>query len=163
MLPNIRSMLLFWRFCPMNAPRHLGNRVRVLSQAIRQAHRPQADGSRSDRPAVVHSPLSLGSARTRSYTPRTSKSASISSHPTVSGLLQRLEGKGFLTCEPGPRRPALQARHSDRKVRRLPEANLGTHSVDRGADDRWDERTRNRYAGAASGHGRAESGCVHEF
>ena len=37
MLPNIRSMLLFWRFCPMNAPRHLGNRVRVLSQAIRQA------------------------------------------------------------------------------------------------------------------------------
>lgn len=23
-------------------------------------------------------------------------------HPTVSGLLQRLEGKGFLTCEPDP-------------------------------------------------------------
>ena len=34
----------------------------------------------------------------------------------------------------------INARHSDRKVRRLPEANLGTHSVDRGADDR-------RYAG----------------
>ena len=136
----------------MNAPRHLGNRVRVLSQAIRQAiDRKLTDLDLTGQQSFILRYLS--ERKDEVVYPKDIEKRFNLTHPTVSGLLQRLEGKGFLTCE----------RHSDRKVRRLPEANLGTHSVDRGADDRWDERTRNRYAGAASGHGRAESGCVHEF
>ena len=68
----------------MNAPRHLGNRVRVLSQAIRQA----IDRKLTDLDLTGQQLLIL-----RYLSERKDE---------VSGLLQRLEGKGFLTCEPDP-------------------------------------------------------------
>ena len=80
----------------MNAPRHLGHRVRILSQAIRQAiDRKLCDLDLTGQQSFIIRYLSerQGEVVERRFN---------LTHPTVSGLLQRLESKGFLTCESDP-------------------------------------------------------------
>ena len=79
----------------MNAPRHLGNRVRVLSQAIRQAiDRKLTDLDLTGQQSFILRYLSERKDEVV-YSKDIEKRFNLT-HPTVSGLLQRL------TCEPDP-------------------------------------------------------------
>lgn len=85
----------------MNAPRHLGNRVRVLSQAIRQAiDRKLTDLDLTGQQSFILRYLS--ERKDEVVYPKDIEKRFNLTHPTVSGLLQRLKCKGFLTCEPDP-------------------------------------------------------------
>ena len=85
----------------MNAPRHLGHRVRILSQAIRQAiDRKLCDLDLTGQQSFIIRYLSERQGEV--VYPKDIERRFNLTHPTVSGLLQRLESKGFLTCEPDP-------------------------------------------------------------
>ena len=85
----------------MNAPLHLGHRVRVLSQAIRQAiDRKLTDLDLTGQQSFIIRFLSEQQGEV--VYPKDIEKRFNLTHPTVSGLLQRLESKGFLTCEPDP-------------------------------------------------------------
>lgn len=83
----------------MNVPRHLGHRVRILSQAIRQAiDRKLCDLDLTGQQSFIIRYLSERQGEV--VYPKDIERRFNLTHPTVSGLLQRLESKGFLTCEP---------------------------------------------------------------
>ena len=85
----------------MNAPYHLGHRVRVLSQAIRQTiDRKLLDLDLTGQQSFIIRYLSERNGEV--VYPKDIEKRFNLTHPTVSGLLQRLESKGFLTCEPDP-------------------------------------------------------------
>ena len=85
----------------MNAPRHLGHRVRILSQAIRQAiDRKLCDLDLTGQQSFIIRYLSERQGEV--VYPKDIERRFNLTHPTVSGLLQRLEGKGFIVCEPDP-------------------------------------------------------------
>ena len=114
----------------MNAPRHLGHRVRILSQAIRQAiDRKLCDLDLTGQQSFIIRYLSERQGEV--VYPKDIERRFNLTHPTVSGLLQRLESKGFLSCE----RPALQAHCPDRKSCRMSKGNLAAHPDHRADDD----------------------------
>ena len=85
----------------MNATRHLGHRVRELSQAIRQAiDRKLLDLDLTGQQSFIIRYLSERQGEV--VYPKDIEKRFNLTHPTVSGLLQRLESKGFLTCLPDP-------------------------------------------------------------
>ena len=92
----------------MNAPRHLGHRVRILSQAIRQAiDRKLCDLDLTGQQSFIIRYLS--ERQGEAVSPEaTSSGASISPTPP-SRALQRLRAKGFLSCEPDPTTGATSA------------------------------------------------------
>lgn len=93
----------------MNASRHLGHRVRILSQAIRLAiDRKLSDLDLTGQQSFIIRYLSERQGEV--VYPKDIERRFNLTHPTVSGLLQRLESKGFLTCEPDP---------DDRRYKRL--------------------------------------------
>ena len=85
----------------MEAPRHLGHRIRVLSQAIRQAiDRKLTDLDLTGQQSFILRYLSDRNGEV--VYPKDIEKRFNLTHPTVSGILQRLECKGFLTSEPDP-------------------------------------------------------------
>lgn len=85
----------------MQVPRHLGHRVRILSQAIRLA----IDHKLLDLDLTGQQSFILRYLSERKHDvvyPKDIEKRFNLTHPTVSGLLQRLESKGFLTCVPDP-------------------------------------------------------------
>ena len=100
----------------MQVPRHLGHRVRILSQAIRQA----IDRKLLDLDLTAQQSFILRYLSERKddvVYPKDIEKRFNLTHPTVSGLLQRLECKGFLTCEPDP---------DDRRYKRVALSEKGT-------------------------------------
>ena len=95
----------------MNAPRHLGHRVRILSQAIRQAiDRKLCDLDLTGQQSFIIRYLSERQGEV--VYPKDIEQRFRLTHPTVSGLLARLEAKGFITCTPDP---------DDRRCKRVAE------------------------------------------
>ena len=85
----------------MNAPRHLGHRVRILSQAIRQAiDRKLCDLDLTGQQSFIIRYLSERQGEV--VYPKDIEQRFHLTHPTVSGLLARLEAKGFIVCTPDP-------------------------------------------------------------
>ena len=85
----------------MLATRHLGHRVRILSQAIRQEiDRKLTDLDLTGQQSFIIRYLS--EQQDQVVYPKDIERRFNLTHPTVSGILQRLEAKGFLTCEPDP-------------------------------------------------------------
>ena len=85
----------------MRGTNHLGHRIRILSQAIRQAiDRKLLDLELTGQQSfVLHF---LSEQKNTVVYPKDIERRFNLTHPTVSGLLQRLEAKGFLTCTPDP-------------------------------------------------------------
>lgn len=80
---------------------HLGHRIRILSQAIRQ----EIDRKLTDLELTGQQSFILRFLSERQgqiVYPKDIERRFNLTHPTVSGLLQRLEAKGFLTCTPDP-------------------------------------------------------------
>ena len=93
----------------MNAPRHLGHRVRILSQAIRQAiDRKLCDLDLTGQQSFIIRYLSERQGEV--VYPKDIERRFNLTHPTVSGLLSRLEQKGFLELKTDP---------SDRRSRQI--------------------------------------------
>ena len=83
----------------MNAPRHLGHRVRILSQAIRQAiDRKLCDLDLTGQQSFIIRYLS--ERQDQVVYPKDIEKRFHLTHPTVSGVLQRLEAKDFVVLEP---------------------------------------------------------------
>lgn len=86
---------------PVHGTNHLGHRVRILSQAIRQ----EIDRKLLDLDLTGQQSFILRFLAERQDAvvyPKDIERRFNLTHPTVSGLLQRLEAKGFLTCTPDP-------------------------------------------------------------
>ena len=82
-------------------PTPSGHRVRILSQAIRQAiDRKLCDLDLTGQQSFIIRYLSERQGEV--VYPKDIERRFNLTHPTVSGLLQRLESKGFLSCEPDP-------------------------------------------------------------
>ena len=85
----------------MEGTNHLGHRIRILSQAIRQ----EIDRKLTDLDLTGQQSFILRFLSERQdqvVYPKDIERRFNLTHPTVSGLLQRLEAKGFLSCEPDP-------------------------------------------------------------
>ena len=85
----------------MRGTNHLGHRIRILSQAIRQ----EIDRKLLDLDLTGQQSFILRFLAERQDTvvyPKDIERRFNLTHPTVSGLLQRLEAKDFLTCTPDP-------------------------------------------------------------
>lgn len=89
--------------------RHIGHRARVLSQAVRQAiDRKLATLDLTGQQSFVL--RYLYERKDEVVYPKDIERRFNLTHPTVSGLLQRLESKEFITCLPDP---------DDRRYKRL--------------------------------------------
>lgn len=87
--------------CPVRGANHLGHRIRIVSQAIRQEiGRKLLDLDLTGQQSfILHF---LSERQGQIVYPKDIERRFNLTHPTVSGLLQRLEAKGFLTCTPDP-------------------------------------------------------------
>lgn len=93
----------------MSEPRHLGHRVRILAQAVRQAiDRKLIDLDLTAQQSFII--RYLYEQRGETVYPKEIEKRFSLTHPTVSGLLQRLEHKGFVSCLPDS---------NDRRFKRL--------------------------------------------